>query len=79
MKIQRVRITKASNQAWYWRDVGCEYFIDPRPWNDHVKVIQVGRYDNTPSRKYLDLADYEVLEEFDGEVIDHHEISIKRT
>lgn len=82
MKIKRVRVTKSSSDAyWYLNKIGKEFYVFhtyPRLGDLKYKVIFVGTHEGRPMGHYIQKEDFEILEEFEGDVIETVTISIDR-
>ncbi len=82
MKIKRVKVTRASlSTYWYTKNVGQEFYVAPFNMFDSTfkyRVIEIGLYDFQQTPRYFDYDDVDVLEEFEGEVIEQTIISIRR-
>lgn len=78
MRIQRARITKASLPTYWYADrIGDEFYIT-RFYYRKPTIIPVGVHEERPVDHYLEPEDFEVLEEFHGEVMETVSISIHR-
>ena len=82
MKIKLVKVTQASQRTyWYANKIGYEFYVYQEGPNLDVlkyKVIPVGDYNPKSLPSYLDENDIEILEEFDGNIIEKISISICR-
>lgn len=76
-KIKRVRVTKAN--SWYADKVGQEFFVTESQWTDSsYPVILTGYHDESPVPRCLAAGDFEILEEFDGRVVEQVVVAIVR-
>lgn len=82
MKIKRVKVTQASQRTyWYAKNIGQEFYVSYAGNHFDVlkyKVIPIGDHNHESLPNYLDKNDVEVLEEFDGNIIEKISISICR-
>lgn len=86
MQIKRVKVTKASSKCyWYADKIGNEFYVFNVGHDDDKfkhQVIRVGTYDSldmSPQVSYLDTEDFEVIEVFDGEIVEQVITSIERS
>lgn len=84
MQIKHVKVTKVgSRNYWYADKIGQEFHVfdvggDPDDRFRH-KVIQTGTFESHPvPMRYLDDEDFEVIEAFDGDVVEQLTISVRR-
>lgn len=82
MNIKRVKITSATlDTYWYKENVGQELYVTSFDMFDNsfkYRVIETGLHDDKKTPRYLEYGDVEVIEEFEGDVIEQTIISIRR-
>jgi len=77
-RIKRVRVTTPN--AWYTHKVGQELFVVASPWSDtRYRVIPTGYHDRPPAPQSISVEDVEVLEEFDGKIVEQTVVAIERS
>ena len=83
MKILRVKIIGVSKSGYWYKDlIGKEVHVveDFVPENHPFwyVVIPEGTHDHHPIKQRISVGDFEILEEYDGEVVERIVISIDR-
>ena len=82
MQIKRVKITGAAQSSyWYADKVGDEFHVTEVGFRSDIwrnLVVFTGAFESRPPASYLTDGDFEVLEVFDGDVVEHVTISVVR-
>lgn len=84
MRLHRVKVISCAMRSyWYANSVGQEFTVT---WaggllNDRLsyKVIYEGTFKERPCASYLQVSDCEVLETFEGRIVEQVIISVERT
>jgi hypothetical protein len=83
MRVERVRITKAYlDSYWYADKIGQEFCVFGFCyWQDRQRyeIIQTGTYAMKPTPHYIDEGDFEVLDVFDADILEQVTIEIRPT
>lgn len=82
MKIFRVKVYKSKLPTyWYANKIGKEFLCEPTSsWNDDLflRVIFEGEYDGSRVPCYLNMTDVDILEEFDGKIVETVNVKVVR-
>jgi len=77
-RIKRVRVT--TPDSWYTHMVGQEFFVVESPWSDtRYRVIPTGYHDRPPVPQGISAEDCEVLEDFEGKIVEQTVVAIERS
>lgn len=87
MRVERVRITKAYlDSYWYADKIGQEFYIFAvshvaGTWasRQRYEIIQTGVHAIKPISHYLDKGDFKVLDVFDADILEQVTIEIRPT